>query len=395
MGVLQRYVLRELLQVFLLAFVGLSFVFIAAELVQEGIQKGLSIAQVLRIVPLILPGSLPYTVPSTLLLAVTVLFGRLAADNEIMAAKAAGIHVFTFINPAIGLALALSLLLLLASNQLIPRANAYLRLSVLKNFESIFYSVLRYKGQLRLEQAPYEIYVREVEGNWLKGVTLKRRGDGLGYKQVLVADAAWLEFDPQQRVARLHLRNTQVFDENVDIVHRGEQTVVIPLPWGGKIDKISARELTGQLLREKIEELRQELIEAEARHALLLCAELAAGKFPQIQWHTLAELDNQRVRTERIIRRLECEQPFRSALSFGPVFFVLLGCPIAILLQRGDYLSAFVSCFLPIITLYYPLLLLGLNLGKEGLAPPTPLLWAGNVLLLVLSFFALRPVIRH
>ena len=40
---------------------------------------------------------------------------------------------------------------------------------------------------------------------------------------------------------------------------------------------------------------------------------------------------------------------------------------------------------MPIITLYYPLMLFGMNLGKEGTLPPIFALWIGNVLLAMLA----------
>jgi lipopolysaccharide export system permease protein len=58
-------------------------------------------------------------------------------------------------------------------------------------------------------------------------------------------------------------------------------------------------------------------------------------------------------------------------------------------------LSAFMTCFLPIIGLYYPLMLVGTNLGKEGLLPPVYSLWVGNVLLAVMAGFVLPSVVKH
>jgi lipopolysaccharide export system permease protein len=88
------------------------------------------------------------------------------------------------------------------------------------------------------------------------------------------------------------------------------------------------------------------------------------------------------------------EPHMRRSISFGCLAFVLLGCPVAILFQRGDYLSAFISCFLPIILLYYPLLMFVFNMSKEGYWPPIAM-WGSNVMLVALSLVAFRPVLRH
>ena len=77
-------------------------------------------------------------------------------------------------------------------------------------------------------------------------------------------------------------------------------------------------------------------------------------------------------------------------------FFVFLGAPVGIRFAKRDFLSAFITCFLPIILLYYPLTLLGINLGKEGQLNPALALALGNLLLgLLAGLFALPPVLRH
>jgi lipopolysaccharide export system permease protein len=79
--------------------------------------------------------------------------------------------------------------------------------------------------------------------------------------------------------------------------------------------------------------------------------------------------------------QIEVELQLRPALAFGCLVFVLVGAPVGIWFSRADYLSAFVSCFLPTIATYYPLLLSGLNLAKEGRVPAAVGLWAANVVI--------------
>ena len=77
--------------------------------------------------------------------------------------------------------------------------------------------------------------------------------------------------------------------------------------------------------------------------------------------------------TGRAGQRVRDREAAPDALAFGSLLFVILGAPVGILFAKRDFLSAFISCFVPIITLYYPLMLLGVNLGKEGMMPrPSP-----------------------
>ena len=49
----------------------------------------------MHLVPYVIPSTLPYTIPVSLLFAATVVYGRLAGDNEIIAIKTAGLSVWT------------------------------------------------------------------------------------------------------------------------------------------------------------------------------------------------------------------------------------------------------------------------------------------------------------
>ena len=72
----------------------------------------------------------------------------------------------------------------------------------------------------------------------------------------------------------------------------------------------------------------------------------------------------------RMRRQIETELHMRPALSLGCLCFVLIGCPVGIWASRSDYLSVFIICFMPTVFVYYPLLLAGLNMAKDGKLPP-------------------------
>ena len=90
-GIIQRYVLGALLSSFLMAMVALTTIFVLFIVMAEATRQGLAPQEVLMLVPYLIPGSLPYTLPVAVLFAVTIVYGRIAGDNEIMALKAAGI----------------------------------------------------------------------------------------------------------------------------------------------------------------------------------------------------------------------------------------------------------------------------------------------------------------
>ena len=91
-GILQRYVFGEVVRAFTLALLTITCIFVLFMIMAEAARMGLSPHDIFTLVPFVVPGSLPYTMPVSLLFAVTVVFGRLASDNEVLAIKTAGLR---------------------------------------------------------------------------------------------------------------------------------------------------------------------------------------------------------------------------------------------------------------------------------------------------------------
>jgi lipopolysaccharide export system permease protein len=109
----------------------------------------------------------------------------------------------------------------------------------------------------------------------------------------------------------------------------------------------------------------------------------------------LNHLESKRVAERQKLRGLHAEIHLRPALACGCLCFVLVGCPVGIWFSRSDYLSAFITCFLPIVFIYYPLMLCGTNLAKEGKFHPAPALWAANALMGVLALVLFRRLLKN
>ncbi len=85
MRILTRYIVFDLLKVFLLTLVSMT-VFVFLVLVgKEAVENGLGLVPILRMVPYMLPQAMQFAVPGTMLLATTSVYGRIASSNEIAA----------------------------------------------------------------------------------------------------------------------------------------------------------------------------------------------------------------------------------------------------------------------------------------------------------------------
>src|SRR3990172_1706696 len=104
MRILTRYVVFDLLQVFLLILTGLTLVIFIGLVGKEAVDKGLGLGPLLRMTPYLLPQAMQFAVPGTMLLATTYVYGRMSSYNEIVAIKSLGISPMAVIWPTLILA---------------------------------------------------------------------------------------------------------------------------------------------------------------------------------------------------------------------------------------------------------------------------------------------------
>src|SRR5947207_14027857 len=126
-SILHRMIFRELVRVFLLALLALTGMLLLAGIVAEASQQGLQPSQILAAIPLLIPGTLPYTIPATTLFATCVVYGRMAADNEILAIKSAGINLVHVVGPGLLLGVVMSGVTMALYYHVIPYSHHLLR----------------------------------------------------------------------------------------------------------------------------------------------------------------------------------------------------------------------------------------------------------------------------
>jgi lipopolysaccharide export system permease protein len=373
---LQRYILWELLRIFALALVGLSSIVVMAGIVQETSQQGLGPEHILILIPLLLPSTLPYTVPATMLFAVAVVYGRLSADNEITAIKAAGIPARFAIWPAVVLSMLVSAGIFSLHFQFIPHTHHRLREMAFNESEEFLYAKLRRDLCFNEPGFNYSIYVREVHGRRLIGPIFKKKNERGDYTMVASAEEAEIDVDLERRVVKVTLLLPDILEGGNNKLGLDRDVIEIPFP--KKVDRQPrARERSVPEIFQRRASV--ELQEKERRQEL--------GKYPSgsredlVQRYSYSEL-------KRELGELRVEFAQRPALALGCFFFVLIGCPVAIWFQKSDFLSSFVTCFLPIVLAYYPLHMLAMNLGKETINEHLAL-WMGNSLLGLVGLFLL------
>ena len=251
-GKLQWMIFWELLRVFALTLLGLTGMFVIVGLVQQVAQLGLGVGQLLKIIPLFVPSTLPYTVPATTLFACCVVYGRLANDNEVVAIKAAGIDLLTMLRPAMLLGVLAAAATMAISVSVIPRSFVLVQEEIMREPEEVLYNMLKRERFLgRGGKSQYSMYVRDVQGKLLKDVVIKRTtkdqpkvipnvGGRDDYDYFARSREASLKVDLDRRVLRVQADNWNFRNpyKSEDGVSRDTQDVEIELP-----DIFSAREI--------------------------------------------------------------------------------------------------------------------------------------------------------
>ena len=403
MNILQRYVSGEVLRAFLLSLLTMTTIFVLFMVAAEAMRSRLLSPQdIAHLIPYVIPSTLPYTMPVSLLFAVTVVYGRIAGDNEIIAVKSAGLSVMTVIWPTLILAIIISGFLLYVSRGWIPRSAHNAKLVLFKDLEDTFYKFLKRDREFNNPSWPFLIKVRDVEGKIMIDATFNKRAKNKDnsdtYSATIFAKRAQLHFDDKKKLVRVHLDQAELQnygkDDDVALINRNILEIPIPQDRQFAMEK-SIQEYPNEEIEKELIKARQRIATDRKRQALTVGFQFAAGRVGDIKWDQVQRALIEHTYWESRVNQFETEKQLRTSMAFGSLLFVILGAPVGILFAKRDFLSAFMSCFVPIITLYYPLMLFGVNLGKEGTLEPYKALWLGNLVLAVLSVWVYPKITRH
>ena len=392
MKLLQRYILGELVRVFLILVVVLTVMLVFVGLFQEATARGLGPAQILQIMPFVVPSMLPFTIPATLLLSVCVVYGRISGDLEVIAAKSAGISAMQLLLPAflLGTVLAVGSFGLL--NYAIPWGVSNIERIVTQALEEIFFDVLATQHYFSNPNEGYTITVRDVKNRTLLNATIRYRRE---HQQFTVcAEAARIRFDLEKKQILVHLKNVSGGGAGSDFSGEMKHSE-LRFPLELQLGRVVSRNLT-------IDTLRREIIRAEIDQRRLAAEKnieatmmLFTGDFQHLASEEISTLDkqNNRAVTDELKYRAEIHNRF--SMSASCWFFAVLGGPFAMLQARRQFITSFIICFLPILIVYYPVMFLMMNLCKSGTLDPWWAMWVPNMIIGVAGFLVLRKVVQH
>ncbi|MEW4529562.1 LptF/LptG family permease [Maioricimonas sp. JC845] len=391
---LQRYIFGEIARIFVLILSCLTVLLIFVGVFQQASETGLGPMLLIRILPFIVASMLPFTIPAALLLTVSLVYGRIAGDQEVTAAKSAGINVLALMWPSFFLGGVLSVGSLLLTDQVIPWAVGNIERTVVLAMEDIFLSQLESDLQFSDPRRGIHIVVASVDDRRLIQPTIRYvRGDRVITMQ---AEEAQIQLDLNNQQAIVKLRHGYVDVPHGEQNHRVyfDDEVEQAISWESDLRQPKPRHLPIRAIRDEIKSIEHQSKRGDELRAVVSAMALTSGRFDALSEPGVITRREVRER-ERRFHKLETEIHSRYALACSCLFFVLLGSPFAILKAKSQFLTSFIFCFGPIVGGYYPLIVGLMAQAKRGNIDPLWSMWIGNILLGVAAWFAIRRVMRH
>jgi len=348
MRILTRYILKEVLSHSLIGLLVFSFVIYIPQisrLLEVVARRNLPALTILLLFLAPLPAILTLTIPMAVLVGVLLGLSRLAADGEVIAARAVGIGVGRFAGPVGAYAVVGWLIASAMSLYYAPRSS----LALARKEAQIRNSQAAYEIQPRvfIEQFPkYLIYVQDLKRNRWRHVFIAETAES-GPPRVTLAETGTLVNDARSGGLVLHLENGATHETDpqdparYSVASFTETDIPLPPPPSD--------------------------------------AAVVQPHSPALQpLSALLTLGRQSPAPEER-RAAQVEVNYRLALPVASLVLALVGIPLGLFTRKGGKAVGVMVTIL-LVFVYYILMAFGLSLAKQGRLPPLVGLWAANLI---------------
>jgi LPS export ABC transporter permease LptG/LPS export ABC transporter permease LptF len=356
--ILTRYILGEILSYTLIGCAVFTFILFIRDLnhiLEEVVRNSSTFGNIAQIFVFSLPNTFKVTIPMAVLVGILLGLSRLAADSEIIAMRASGLGIWYFVRVASVVAIGGTLLGLVNSLYIAPRANR---------------SILEMEQELETSQASYEIQPRvfyEDFHNAVLYVQTVRGGTGASnWDRVFMADVS----DPGNPIITTA--------ESATVVSDSTQELLMRLRNGSRQETIN-----GQSQQYNISSFSK--------------TDLPLTLGPQNEMH-LGRLDTAIYALPMNVLEARTHGPdarrylleLHTRFSYPVACFVLMlvGVPLGIISRRGGKSSGLVFTIL-LVLVYYILSYTGIALSRQGKLPPFIGVWMANLIFAFAGTFLL------
>jgi len=368
MKLIDKFVSRELLVNVLFAIAVLSLVLVVGNIFRKLlpllVNHDVPVEYLLAFIAYVFPFSLIFTIPWGLLTAILLVFGRLSADNELIALRANGVSVPRVAVSLAVIALTSTALCLWLTVQVSPAAQKKLRSTI---FDLATRDPMALFGSDQvIDQFPgRKIYVGKKEGNKLENITVFELDQKSMPMRVTFARTGMLEADLENKRILMHLYNARY-------QQRDEKD---PADLRKIKDGISMSEGT---LPISLEELYEKEKKRPSRSAMSIEQLLDQLKS-----------ESTRARSES---RTEINKRF--SFPFACVAFAIIGVPLGVTAHRRETSIGF-AMGLIVAVAYFLFVIIADTLRGNPKVHPELLIWVPNILFIILGAFLFRRLARQ
>lgn len=399
MKTLDRYILRQLIAVTFLGVMSLTLLMLLGQLFKELhsllVESGAPPTIVIDFILQVIPFSLTFTVPWGFLTAVLLVYGRLAADNELTSMRMAGLSLWRLSVPAIGMGIVLSGLCYYINIEVAPKGkNAMTELVLQAAMDNPRNLLTAGQGATKLDGV--QLYTEGKTEDRLLGVHLyptakdggKADALGMGGFSAAHAESADIgEFDLASRIMNLTLYNVTIEqkEDGGSIINKLTTSelplqVHIPIRTHRKMksNRFTNSEIAELLtlweqIRHTTPEAMEKYTKAAAQKSPFPCASnlwdaaTSEAKF----YHSSMNKKNE--------REFLTEGVQRASFACACFVFSLIGVPLAITARRRDTSTGF-AIGIMVAALYFVALVFCETSRKSGGITPYIVLWIPNIL---------------
>ena len=350
-NIIDRYILRELIKIFLISVGGLTtvlyldkFLFIAENLVNRGI----SIMEIFLIIIYISPSYFALTIPISVLVASVATFNQFSASNEWVAMKSCHLSFMQSMRPVLMFSFFTYIVAVIIMVYALPWGNY--------SYKQKTFEIIKNRADVNIKPNLLNYDFKNLI------ILAKIREKKLEFRDVLIADTS----QPQ---------SPKIITANKAIILPNIESLKIRLKLtGGTIHESGDKISEYQRINFETYELNLSLsntVELE-KEALIGHRELSINSLlKQIK-------DFEKKGLPTFAAKVELSKKF--AIPFTCLLFGLLGAPLGIHSSRGGKSGSFATSIM-VILLYYMGLIFAQNMGKSGQVEPYFAIWVPNIII--------------
>ncbi len=374
------------------------------------IDRGINAPLVIELFALNLAWMLALSVPMAVLVAVLMVFGRMAADNEITACKSCGIPFYRLILPILGGALLLTILMVWFNDRVLPESNHKARM--------LLTDITRKKPTWSLEE---NIFLDYFEGYSIRVKTIARKTSEISdiiiiqtknTERIITANKGKMYFSSDGSTLMMELEDGEILEVDpknhagITRTDFARQTIAIPGA-SSSLERTTQstrgdREMTVAMMlqrnRERLEKLTETIVQSDSLAISAVTGVLnipddkkpakfrfskgavkrAYGKNKDIRAR-LVFIQKSADNYEREINSMEVEIHKKFSIPAACISFVLIGAPLGALARRGGFATG-IALSLFFFIVYWAFLIGGEQLADSNTLPAFWAMWLPNII---------------